>query len=218
MFIRIMDTPLQPLVDQLKAARERKGLSQRALGDRVGLPQSHISKIETGAVDLQTSSLIEIARALDLELTLIPRSTLPAVRALQESQRQRQETTHPISEVDKYLHLLTNRASTLARRYPQAKVLGRLLRTANDIRDLPRVVSEGELRQLTAALGDLLAQLRKLDNARRTKQPAERLIHDIEFSDERLRRLRNSVADGVTDRQTNPPPAYRLDDSEPSDG
>src|SRR5262249_23928130 len=67
---------------QLKTARERKGLSQRALGERVGLPQSHISRIEAGAVDPQASSLMQIARALDLELVLLPRGALAAVRAL----------------------------------------------------------------------------------------------------------------------------------------
>src|SRR3954453_1462519 len=98
--MHIVVSPLQPFVSQLKTARERKGLSQRALGDRVGLPQSHISKIESGAVDLQPSSLIEIARAVDLELTLVPRAALPALRALQENQRQ--ETARPASSLDKY--------------------------------------------------------------------------------------------------------------------
>jgi transcriptional regulator with XRE-family HTH domain len=55
------------------------------LGHRVGLPQSHVSKIESSAVDLQLSSLIAIARELDLELTLIPRTLLPAVKALQRT-------------------------------------------------------------------------------------------------------------------------------------
>ena len=84
MLMHIMDSPLQSLLDRLKAARERKGLSQRALGVRVGLPQSHISKIENGGVDLQASSLLEIARALDLELILVPRGILPAIRAIQQ--------------------------------------------------------------------------------------------------------------------------------------
>jgi HTH-type transcriptional regulator/antitoxin HipB len=83
MLMHIMDSPLQSVLEQLKAARERKGLSQRALGDRVGLPQSHISTIESGSVDLQASSLLEIARALDLELVLVPRGALPAIRAIQ---------------------------------------------------------------------------------------------------------------------------------------
>jgi HTH-type transcriptional regulator / antitoxin HipB len=74
---------LKPLATVLKDARQRKHLSQRELGARVGLPQSHISKIENAAVDLQASNLIEIARALDLELILLPRQLIPAARALQ---------------------------------------------------------------------------------------------------------------------------------------
>lgn len=66
----------------LREARESKGLSQRALSAISGVPQGHISKIETGAVDLRLSSLIELGRALDLELTLVPRNTLPAVRSI----------------------------------------------------------------------------------------------------------------------------------------
>jgi HTH-type transcriptional regulator/antitoxin HipB len=79
----LMTTPaLKSIATLIKRAREDKGLSQRALGERVGLPQSHLSKIESGAVDLQTSNLMQIARALDLELTLIPRAALPVVQAL----------------------------------------------------------------------------------------------------------------------------------------
>ena len=66
----------------LKAARKAKRLSQRELGVRAGVPQSHISKIESGAVDIKLSSLIELARALDLELILVPRKLVPAVRSV----------------------------------------------------------------------------------------------------------------------------------------
>ena len=90
---------LRPLLNQIKAARERKGLSQRALGDRVGLPQSHISKIENGSVDLQTSSLLEIGRALDLELTLVPRGALPAILAIQRlKQPEQQQPAYRLSD------------------------------------------------------------------------------------------------------------------------
>ena len=61
---------------ELKAARLAKGLSQRALSEGAGVPQSHISKIERGGVDLRHSSLVEIARALDLEVTLVPAKAL----------------------------------------------------------------------------------------------------------------------------------------------
>ncbi len=73
---------------RLKNARIGKGLSQSALGKSVGLPQSHISKIEGGLVDLQTSTLIEISRILDLELMLVPRTL---VRSLQALERKRDE-------------------------------------------------------------------------------------------------------------------------------
>lgn len=73
---------IQHFAAQLLAARKRKGISQRALGERIGFPQSHISKIENGAVDLTTSSLIEMARALELEIMLVPRQLVPAVDTL----------------------------------------------------------------------------------------------------------------------------------------
>ena len=45
------------IADSFKSARLAKGLTQKELGRRVGMPQSHISKIESGGVDLQLSSL-----------------------------------------------------------------------------------------------------------------------------------------------------------------
>ena len=77
-----MSYATEHIASLLRAAREAKGLNQRELSARSGLPQSHISKIENGAVDLRLSSLIELARILDLELTLVPRKALPAVQAI----------------------------------------------------------------------------------------------------------------------------------------
>ena len=73
---------LDHIIDALKTAREVQGLSQRDLCARSGVPQSHISKIENGAVDLRASSLVELARVLDLELVLVPRRGVPAVRSI----------------------------------------------------------------------------------------------------------------------------------------
>ena len=73
---------LEKIADHLKAVRKEKGLSQRALAQLTGLPQSHISKIERGVVDMRLSSLVEIARVLELELELVPRPALPAVQAI----------------------------------------------------------------------------------------------------------------------------------------
>jgi transcriptional regulator with XRE-family HTH domain len=71
----------------LKKARLEKKLSQRELSEKVGMPQSHISKIESGLVDLQTSSLIELSRILELELMLVPRILVNTVQALQREQK-----------------------------------------------------------------------------------------------------------------------------------
>ena len=66
----------------LKTARLDRKMSQRALGARLGMPQSHISNIEKGAVDMKLSTFVEFARALELELVLVPRGKLPAVRSI----------------------------------------------------------------------------------------------------------------------------------------
>lgn len=70
------------LTTALKNARIKKGLSQRELGKKTGIPQSHLSKIEGGTIDLQASSLVEIARVLDLEPMLIPKKLIPIVESL----------------------------------------------------------------------------------------------------------------------------------------
>ena len=72
----------EDIAKTLKAARQAKGLSQRELSRKAGVPQGHISKIESGAVDLRLSSLIALSRLLDLELALVPRAALPAVRSI----------------------------------------------------------------------------------------------------------------------------------------
>lgn len=60
-----------------------RGLA-RELSARSGVPQSHISKIESGSVDLRISSLIALARVLDLELLVAPKSLyLPSSRSFE---------------------------------------------------------------------------------------------------------------------------------------
>lgn len=73
------------ILKSLREARQRKGFSQRELSAKSGVPQSHISRIESGAVDLRVSSLVALARVLDLELELVPRKTLPAVKSIVRS-------------------------------------------------------------------------------------------------------------------------------------
>lgn len=72
----------QDIAKRLQAARRTKGVSQRELSAFAGIPQAQISRIEAGTVDLRLSSLVALAHALDLELELIPRKAVPAVRSL----------------------------------------------------------------------------------------------------------------------------------------
>jgi HTH-type transcriptional regulator/antitoxin HipB len=67
----------------LRTARKERRLSQRELAEKVGLRQRQISDLERGAADSRLTTVQNVARALDLELTLIPRRLIQAVEALQ---------------------------------------------------------------------------------------------------------------------------------------
>ncbi len=94
---------IQLLTDALKWAREKRGLSQRAFSREIGVPQSRISKIESGAVDLRTSNLLELSRALGLEVMLVPRQLVPAVKSVIDQTGKAgkdYETQRPLYQLD----------------------------------------------------------------------------------------------------------------------
>lgn len=65
----------------LQRARKQRGLTQQTLGEALHIPQSHLSKIESGKTDVQVSNLEEIAHFLGFELMLIPKAFVPFVKA-----------------------------------------------------------------------------------------------------------------------------------------
>jgi transcriptional regulator with XRE-family HTH domain len=73
---------VKQLAQTLRDARIARGLTQRELAAHAGLGQNRLALIETGEVDLRTSTLVQLARALDLELIVAPLRVLPAVRSL----------------------------------------------------------------------------------------------------------------------------------------
>ena len=79
--LRLGELPAE-IRQELKAARLRKGWSQRELGRRVGLPQMHISGIESGKIVPRFDTLLDYVRSLDYDLVLVPRTLVPAVLAL----------------------------------------------------------------------------------------------------------------------------------------
>ena len=73
----------QSLFDLLRAARLIRQLTQQQLAHKLGLRQRQISDLERAAMDPRLSTIQNVARALDLELMLIPRHLISAVEGLQ---------------------------------------------------------------------------------------------------------------------------------------
>lgn len=78
---RVKQLP-ESLRQALIEVRKRRGWSQAELGQKVGLPQMHISGIETGKVVPRFDTLLDLVRVLDYDLLLVPRELVPTVRAL----------------------------------------------------------------------------------------------------------------------------------------
>jgi transcriptional regulator with XRE-family HTH domain len=55
----------------LRQARQRAGLSQEALGYRSGLHRTEISLLERAGRDPQLSTIVKLARALDLRASAL---------------------------------------------------------------------------------------------------------------------------------------------------
>lgn len=72
----------ESLSKRLRAARRQLGLSQKEVSELSGIPQSRISLIERGDIDCRVSTLMAMARAVKLDLTVVPAVAMPAVTAL----------------------------------------------------------------------------------------------------------------------------------------
>lgn len=190
----------QGITDALKTGREGLALSQRSLGERVGLPQSHISKIEGGAVDLKLSSLIELARALELDVVLVPRKSLLAVEAIMNAHPARDAASdrHAMKE----LRMLQKEALALATLHPDVSPIRRL-------RDLARGFIN--VRLGPADVARVTEVRRILKRIRAGKAP---LDGAAPVADD-LAEMRNRLVHPI-DEPSAQWPAYRLDDGEPN--
>jgi transcriptional regulator with XRE-family HTH domain len=86
------------LTQAITNTRKARSWSQKDLADKLGIKQSQISDIDTGKRDPRLSTFIELARAVGLELVLVPRSLLPAVsyvlRSTSPSKQKDQRSMH----------------------------------------------------------------------------------------------------------------------------
>lgn len=76
---------MENLYQTLQKARTAKGFTQTQLADLMQLGQSYLSQVERGKHDIKTSTLVDWARVLDLEVMLVPRQHIPAVSYLVRS-------------------------------------------------------------------------------------------------------------------------------------
>lgn len=88
----------------LKSARLERGWSQLELGRRTGLPQVHISAIETGKVVPRFDTLLDLARVLGFDLVLVPRALVPAVQSLVRDYRRGHDETHGEEDGERLLY------------------------------------------------------------------------------------------------------------------
>jgi transcriptional regulator with XRE-family HTH domain len=97
--LRFKGLPVE-LRDQIKRARAKRGWGQRQLGAVVGLPQPHISAIESGEIVPRFDTLLDLLRVLDLDLLLVPRPLVPAVQSLIRAQREPESKEKALYAVD----------------------------------------------------------------------------------------------------------------------
>lgn len=66
----------------LRTARLAAAMTQEQVADLAGISRPRYRDIETGAAAARTTTLINIARALGMEVMLIPQALVPAVETL----------------------------------------------------------------------------------------------------------------------------------------
>lgn len=192
---------LESLTGAIRQARLAKGWSQRDLSARAHLTQAQISRIENGDVDLQVSTLIELARSLELDLQLVPRAALTAVEAAVRSAEER-------SEERSARNLLANLRRLAERAQGAAPDREDIESIASSLQELEPLAPAFRGAFLTADLERLRANLEGFLNY----PPAERPRHAQTYRDAAawLKSLRNTLKHAHQSER----PAYSLDDED----
>lgn len=185
----------EAIIAGLKTARETSGLSQRDLSAKVGVPQSHISKIESGGADIRLSSLIELARALELELMLVPRHLVPAVEGVLRAAPLPQPGS---SSEHKELERAAKALGKIARQHPKTEWLDRLRQILRELGHFR--LSASDLATIDKAAHGLVALAGGNDDGVS--------ISEIRTS---LQNLRNRIAHALP---APPQPAYSLEEDD----
>jgi transcriptional regulator with XRE-family HTH domain len=202
------NSPILGLARTLRAAREEKGLTQSALSEKVGMPQSHISKIENGAVDLQASSLLELARVLDLEVALIPKKLVPAIRGLERNSDPKVQRM-----LNKRLAEMEKRSRLIMAKSLDPALLWEALELLRKLRPYP--LSTDEMHGLGNFLARMKPVLNKVEDADSKGVPVDTAVYmTLQEQLKTLRRYANAVMSDRRPEDTERQPAYRLTDDD----
>jgi transcriptional regulator with XRE-family HTH domain len=188
-----MNPKIAHLASELIKARKNKQLSQRDLSARTGLPQAQISKIETGSVNPRLDSLAELARALDLEVMLVPRKFVPAVQAITRGA----EDEPPSSDARRANAELKRLEVQLDRAPNRTEEWYRLYRTIRELHNFR--LNDRHIDEVRRAVS-MLKGLKPEDDKRK-------VIYELQRD---FRNLRNSLAHAFPEPVPSPRPAYSL--------
>jgi len=186
------------LIAQVREVREASGVSQRALSERAGLTQSHISQIESGKMEPGLSSFIDLTRALDLEVMLVPKKLVSAVLGLVKAQATPDMHIHAGQRNDKRFARAERLVKKMKHLYGSSADLDRMEDTLRFLRRAN--LSDQEMQFVR----ELIARLER----HQSSVQAAPILHDIA---QNLQRLRNSIAHPVP---SEPRAAYSLDDGD----
>jgi len=87
------------IIDQLRTIRQALGMKQAELGAKVGLPQSHVSRIEKGTTNPRLSTITDIARVMDYKLVLVPHTLVPSITSLLKKGGNQERKCQPDEEI-----------------------------------------------------------------------------------------------------------------------
>lgn len=76
------DPLLKDLGLRFRKARLAAGLSQEEIAQRANISRPRYRDIETGVAAARATTLVNIARALGMEMMLIPQAMVPAVQSM----------------------------------------------------------------------------------------------------------------------------------------
>lgn len=196
-----MSYSTQKIAANLRNARLARGISQRELSDLSGVPQAQISRIEASSVDPRATSLLALAHALEMELALVPRKALPAVRMI--SRQVSGQDSKTLGQAAKEWNRISERLRILQMESPALDAVKRLQKSFADFQRF----------QVQFAAPESLKRLRQaLENIKEPLTQQEALSRSQDLMRNLSKELAQSMELANSDERVRP--AYSLDEDD----